>query len=40
VQKRGFTVGITRNCVVTLFTMVEPKEFINYVLDDVLPLIS
>jgi hypothetical protein len=40
VQKRGFTVGITRNCVVTLFTMVELKEFINYVLDDVLPLIS
>ena len=40
VQKRGFTVGITRNCVVTLFTMVEQKEFIDYVLDDVLPLIS
>jgi hypothetical protein len=40
VQKRGFTVGITRNCVVTLFTTVEMKEFINYVSDDVLPLIS
>ena len=40
VQKRGFTVGITRNCVVTLFTMVEQKEFIDYVLNDVLPLIS
>jgi len=40
VQKRGFTVGITRNCVVTLFTMVEQKEFIDYVVNDVLPLIS
>jgi hypothetical protein len=40
VQKRGFTVGITRNCVVTLFTMAEQGEFINYVLEDVLPLIS
>lgn len=40
VQKRGFTVGITRNCVVTLFTMVEQKEFLDYVLNDVLPLIS
>jgi len=39
-QKRGFTVGITRNCVVTLFTQVEVKEFLNYVLNDVLPLIS
>lgn len=40
VQKRGFTVGITRNCVVTLFTRVELKEFIEYVLNEVLPLIS
>jgi hypothetical protein len=40
VQKRGFTVGITRNCVVTLFTQVELKEFLNYVLNDVLSLIS
>jgi len=40
VQKRGFTVGITRNCVVTLFTMVEQKEFTDYVTNDVLPLIS
>ena len=40
VQKRGFTVGITRNCVVTLFTQVELKEFLDYVLSDVLPLIS
>ncbi len=40
VQKRGLMVGITRNCVVTLFSRAEQKEFLNYVFDDVLPLIS
>ncbi len=40
VQKRGLVVGITRNCVVTLFTRVELKEFTEYVLNEVLPLIS
>lgn len=40
VQKRGLVVGIARNCVVTLFTGAELKEFIDYVLEDVLPLIS
>lgn len=40
VQKRGFTVGITRNCVVTLFTKMDTKEFIDYVLNEVLPLVS
>ena len=40
VQKRGLMVGITRNCVVTLFSRVEQREFVDYVLDDVLPLIS
>ncbi len=39
-QKRGFTVGMARNCVVTLFTKVELKEFLEYILTDVLPLIS
>ncbi|MEM2875310.1 MAG: hypothetical protein QW567_04760 [Candidatus Hadarchaeales archaeon] len=40
VQRRGMTVGITRNCVVTLFTRVEVKEFLTYIMDEVLPLIS
>ena len=40
VQKRGMTVGITRNCVVTLFTRVEVKEFLAYIMEEVLPLIS
>lgn len=39
-QKRGFVVGITRNCVVTLFSRVERDEFLDYVFDEVLPLIS
>ena len=40
VQKRGLMVGITRNCVVTMFSRTEQKEFLSYVLDEVLPLIS
>lgn len=40
VQRRGMTVGITRNCVVTLFTRVEVEEFLGYIVEEVLPLIS
>ena len=40
VQKRGLVVGITRNCVVTMFSRMERKDFIDYVLKEVLPLIS
>jgi len=40
IQKRGLVVGMTRNCVVTLFSRVEQREFVDYVLDEVLPLIS
>lgn len=40
VQKRGFVVGITRNCVVTLFSRVEQDEFLDYVVKEVLSLIS
>ncbi|MDI6884052.1 MAG: hypothetical protein QMD00_02770 [Hadesarchaea archaeon] len=40
VQKRGLMVGITRNCVVTLFSRAERDEFLKYVLDEVIPLIS
>lgn len=40
IQKRGLVVGITRNCVVTLFSRVELREFVDYVLGEVLPLIS
>lgn len=40
IQKRGLVVGVTRNCVVTLFSQVERNEFLDYVLKEVLPLIS
>jgi len=40
VQKRGIVVGITRNCVVTLFSKSTADEFINYILEDLLALIE
>jgi hypothetical protein len=39
-QKRGIVVGITRNCVVTLFSKSTVNEFINYILEDLLTLIE
>ena len=40
VQKRGITVGITRSCVVTLFSKSTSEEFVNYVTEDLLDLIE
>ncbi|KPV62951.1 MAG: hypothetical protein AOA65_1535 [Candidatus Bathyarchaeota archaeon BA1] len=40
VQKRGIVVGITRNCVVTLFSKSTTDEFVNYILEDLLTLIE
>jgi len=39
-QKRGIVVGITRNCVVTLFSKSTVDEFINYILEDLLMLVE
>ena len=39
-QRRGLVVGITRNSVVTLFSRAERHEFVSYVMDEILPLIS
>jgi hypothetical protein len=39
-QKRGIMVGITRNCVVTLFSKGTSEEFMNYILEDLLTLIE
>jgi hypothetical protein len=39
-QKRGIVVGITRNCVVTLFSKSSVDEFIKYVIDDLLQLLE
>jgi len=40
VQKRGIVVGITRSCVVTLFSKSTVEEFIDYILEDLLTLIE
>jgi hypothetical protein len=40
VQKRGIMVGITRNCVITLFSKSSPEDFIEYILEDLLKLIE
>ena len=40
VQKRSITVGITRSCVVTLFSKSSTDEFVNYVTEDLLELIE
>jgi len=39
-QKRGIMVGITRNCVVTLFGKSSTEDFIDYILEDLLKLIE
>ena len=40
VQKRGIVVGITRNCVVTLFSKSTSNEIIDYILKDLLTLVE
>ncbi len=40
VQKRGIVVGITRNCVVTLFSKSSVEAFIEYILEDLLMLVE
>lgn len=40
VQEKGIVVGVTRNSVVVLFSKLEPDEFSDFILDDILPLVS
>ena len=40
VRKQGFVVGITRNCVVTLFSRINTEEFIDYIMGEILSLIE
>ena len=40
VKKRGMVVGITRKCVVTLFSKSTADDIIHYVCEDLLPLIE
>jgi hypothetical protein len=39
-QKTGYVVGVTRNCVVTVFSRTELPDFKRYVKQEILPLIS
>jgi len=39
-QKRGVMVGVTRNCVVTLFSKSTTQEFVNYIVEDFLKLVE
>ncbi|MEM1607308.1 MAG: hypothetical protein QW145_04215 [Candidatus Bathyarchaeia archaeon] len=40
VQRRGIVVGVTRNCVVTLFSKSSIEDFVSYVIEEILPLIK
>jgi hypothetical protein len=39
-KTRRFIVGLTRSCVVTVFTQVDSSEVISFVFDEVAPLVS
>ncbi len=39
-KKYGYIIGITRNCVVAGFSKIEQSDFINYVREEVFPLIT
>ncbi|MDK2464485.1 MAG: hypothetical protein QI223_06920 [Candidatus Korarchaeota archaeon] len=36
----GLTVGVTRNCVVTVFTATEVENFVRYVMERIVPLVE
>lgn len=39
-RKFGIIVGVTRNCVVTSFSKIEPREFLEYIKEEIFPLIE
>jgi hypothetical protein len=39
-KKYGYIIGLTRNTVVTVFSRIEQPEIINYIISEILPLIS
>ena len=39
-KKRGHVVGITRNGIVVIFNKVTHKEYLDYIADEVFPLIT
>lgn len=40
VEEKGIVVGVTRNSVVVLFSKLEPTEFLDFIINDILPLVS
>lgn len=39
-KRYGMVVGITRNCVITTFSRVELRDFLNCIFGEILPLVS
>jgi len=39
-RRRGYTIGLTRNCIVTSFSRVDPPEFKEFIREEIFPLIS
>ncbi|MCS7098661.1 MAG: hypothetical protein NZ922_06760 [Candidatus Methanomethyliaceae archaeon] len=39
-RKFGIIAGVTRNCVVTSFSKIEPREFLEYIREEIFPLID
>lgn len=39
-EKYGFVVGVTRNCVITLFSKATIDEFSNFILNEIIPLVE
>jgi hypothetical protein len=39
-KKYGYIVGVTRNCVLAMFTNIDQESFINFIINEVLPLIA
>ncbi|MFB6216005.1 MAG: hypothetical protein ABEJ72_03425, partial [Candidatus Aenigmatarchaeota archaeon] len=40
VEEKGIVVGVTRNSVVVLFSNLEEHEFTDFIVEDILPLVS
>jgi len=40
IKERGLTVGLTRNCVVTLFSRSELGDFITYIFEEIFPIVE
>lgn len=39
VQRRGIVIGVTRNCVITLFSKSSIEDFVKYITEEIIPLI-